>query len=198
MQYNRKVYQNPLGTMESLTVEVFTDDIVAFNYYFLRKTRWRYYIRLLLRFFSPLLFLITLVNILRSPVVRADDIFAGILFGLFAMIYSKWFFRYSIVRYSKQRKGALGVSFYEIREEGLYIKDSDTETIKKWDAFESVEETKDYIFIFMSKTQAYIIPERDFKSAAKREDFLIALEKKIKIQTVRSGLFEELLSRLFL
>lgn len=62
-------------------------------------------------------------------------------------------------------------SLVVINENGISLKDKLSERIFKWEAFNKLEENKDYYFIFYTASEALIFPKSIFKSEADKTIF---------------------------
>jgi len=74
----------------------------------------------------------------------------------------------------------LGEKIYIISEEGLKQISVNSETFTKWIGFKFYAETDKYIFLFVDKIAAYIIPKRIFKDQNELLEFTDIVKSKIK------------------
>jgi len=68
--------------------------------------------------------------------------------------------------------GSLGERLTEISLEWFFEKTVVSETKRAWSAFDSLDEDANYLYFFISKTHAYVIPKRAFSSLAAAQAFL--------------------------
>ena len=73
------------------------------------------------------------------------------------------------------KPGILGEHTIEISPEGLFEMTSVNESKHYWCGIRNVYSTDSYIFVFINKSVAHIIPKRAFKSNEESQNFLSLL-----------------------
>jgi len=73
----------------------------------------------------------------------------------------------------------LGEKTYIILEDRLREITEHGESIIKWRGIKRIAETKDYIYVFVDKIAAYILPKRCFHPEDNKDDFLLTLKTKV-------------------
>lgn len=138
------------------------------------------------RFITPLIFFI-------FPFIAKVN--TGISFfywlSIFAVIYILWTIYYPKYYFHTVKKGVgrmieegknhdlLGPKTIELREDDIFSSGENSESKVKWHSAERYIETDQYIFIYISAMEAYIIPKRDFESEDQKESFINILDSKI-------------------
>jgi len=154
-------------------------DYLEFNKYVLFKTRIKRniiivsFITLLwivfLNYNQPLDLIIILIELI---------LFSMIWSILFLLIYGIAFLK--IKKMPDENGSILEEKTYIFSEEGLKQISTNSESFTKWNAFKSIEENKKYIFLFVDKIAAYVIPKRIFQDSKEINDFVDFLKEKIK------------------
>lgn len=70
--------------------------------------------------------------------------------------------RYGAKNTYQQKKEDFEHSVYTFSDDGLHLKSATVEAKLNWDAFKKIELDKKFIWLFISKNQAYILPIRCF------------------------------------
>jgi hypothetical protein len=73
--------------------------------------------------------------------------------------------------YPDNKEGILGEHTVEINDSGIKDITQVSESMYKWNGVKSIEQSKDYIFIFVDSIQAYFIPKRSFSSEKDNVEF---------------------------
>ncbi len=146
-----------------INVEITSKDFTSFNkYYYLKKgLKHRLIIYLITVIGLPIIVnygepfdLITFIITM---------LFTAIIFGL--LFFGLGYLSLNLVGKLPSKNGAiLGKRKFTISEAGL-IEESDSNTnIQKWNSVKSIEQNNEFIFVFIDKIAAYIIPKRYFSN----------------------------------
>lgn len=103
----------------------------------------------------------------------------GALWYSFYPKYIKWEVSRRTSKLIKEGKDGkiLGNKNIKLTPEGIYGTSLYSEEKVKWDSIERIEETEDYIYIFISSISAFIIPIRAFNDTNTKEKFEMELDK---------------------
>lgn len=140
------------------------------------------------RYITPVIFLI-IPFFLKN---RVDPpfwywmIWFSITYILWVIFYPRhyyWIIKRSVKKMLKEgkNKGMLGSKTIELNEDNIISAGENSESNVKWSTVERYKETKDYIYIYISAVEAYIVPKRAFKDEKEKEEFIKILDKGIKI-----------------
>ncbi|BDX37821.1 hypothetical protein CYCD_11760 [Tenuifilaceae bacterium CYCD] len=154
-------------------------DYLEFNKYILFKTRIKRNLIfvivitllwiVLLNYNQPLDFIAILIELI---------VFSILWSTLYLLIYGIAFLK--IRKMPDENGSILEEKTYIFSEEGLKQISTNSESFTKWNAFKSIEENKKYIFLFVDKIAAYVIPKRVFQDSKEMNDFVDFLKGKIK------------------
>jgi hypothetical protein len=75
--------------------------------------------------------------------------------------------------------GTLGEKTYNFLDEGFKEITENNETLTKWDGIKRMAESKNYIYLFVDKIAAYIIPKRYFVTEDEKIKFIDFINSKI-------------------
>lgn len=146
-----------------INVEITSNDFTAFNkYYYLKKG------------LKPRLIIYLIVIIVLPVVINLGEpfdilgfvitmLFTAMIFGL--LYFGLGYLSLNLVGKLPSSNGAiLGKRKFIISDTGL-IEESDSNTnIQKWNSIKSIEQNNEFIFVFIDKIAAYIIPKRYFNN----------------------------------
>ncbi len=127
----------------------------------------------------PMLFLIIAFLytwIFKQPVLWPLIIFA-VLSLLWIVLYPKYFYNF-VRRYAKNmlqeagNNGLLGDHVMTFSEKGIVDSTSSGKTNRDWADIINLKENDDYLYIYSSKTTAYIVPKRALTSVEKTRDYI--------------------------
>ncbi|MGF7050838.1 hypothetical protein J2T13_005389 [Paenibacillus sp. DS2015] len=104
----------------------------------------------------------------------------GIIGGVFINYFAYKRIKQRIKKLLEDNKGILGVHEIEITNEELKWRNSVTEGSTKWEGINSIEEDKDYFYIFIDKIMAHIIPKRTFTTQVDMNRFLDQIKTYLK------------------
>lgn len=162
-----------------LEVEINRKDFVKFNQYILKKKRALWH-----KFVTPsiLVLFVILLNINKISNISyiiAQVLIVLIIYYLFILIL-KPIFALRIKYLPSEKGSSLGKRKFKISDEGLCVTTANSESLRRWDGFQSIEKTKDYIYLFVDTHVAYIIPIRYFKSPEEYADFYSTIKSRIE------------------
>ena len=75
----------------------------------------------------------------------------------------------------------IGEKTYLILKDGFKQITANGESFIKWNGIKSLEENKNYLFIFVDKIAAYVIPKRYLNDLPEKNEFIKTLKENIKI-----------------
>jgi len=166
-----------IGYKMEIEVDITRDDFKEFNKYAFRKMDKTFFIP----FFLFLIALTSLFHILTAPNKQSaingiiSTIFIILVFGIISRFVALF-----LTRYTPLKKGAtLGKHKFRISEEGVLESTEFNESLTKWDGIRSVEIKKNYIFVWIDRHMAHIIPKRFFSSDIDCQKFLSALNERV-------------------
>lgn len=98
----------------------------------------------------------------------------SIVWFVFYPRYFNWRMKKSVRKMLKEgsNKNLFSERKIKILETGILETTSIGETNLKWDQIDKIEETDDYIYIYISSISAHIIPKRIFKNENEKQIFL--------------------------
>jgi len=154
-------------------------DFLEFNKYVFFKKRIKKSISIAIFF---VLFWLIIMNLNKpfSPVLILTEL---ILFSLVWVLFMFLSYKFSFARISKMpdEKGEiLGEKTYILLDDGLKQISEYGESFTKWIGIKSLEENENYLFIFVDKIAAYVIPKRYFSDKSETKEFIKTLNEKIK------------------
>jgi hypothetical protein len=77
----------------------------------------------------------------------------------------------------------LGKKKFTITDEGLIEESESNVNLQKWKGIKSIETNNNSVFIFVDNIAAYVIPKRFFKDETEQENFIKAIEYKMRNAT---------------
>lgn len=136
------------------------------------------------RILGPIIFLLFpfIISIYsKIPILYWFTIF-GILSVLWFVLYPKYFNWEMERRVKKVLREGNNENIYIKRkivlsDEGILEKSSIGESYLNWDKVGKIEETNEYIYVYISSVSAHIIPKRVFKDKNEEEMFIRELSK---------------------
>lgn len=156
------------------------EDYVEFNKYIFLKIKMKRSIIIALAF---IIFWIVFLNF-NQPFNLIVLLIELIAFSLFWAVLIFTFFSFSIARIKKmpdEYGEILSEKVFFLSEDGLKEVSTNNESFTKWSGFKAIEENKKYIFLFVDKIAAYIIPKRAFKDSEEVTQFL----EYVKTRTIK-------------
>ena len=156
------------------------EDYVEFNKYIFLKMKMKRSIFIALIF---IIFWIVYLN-LNQPFNLLVLLIELLAFSLFWAVLIFAFYRLSFARIKKmpdENGEILSEKAYLLSDDGLKEVSTNNESFTKWSGFKSIEENKKYIFLFVDKIAAYIIPKRVFKDSEEVTQFL----EYVKTRTIK-------------
>jgi hypothetical protein len=156
------------------------EDYVEFNKYIFLKMKMKRSIFIALLF---IIFWIVYLN-LNQPFNLLVLLIELIAFALFWAVLIFAFYRLSFARIKKmpdENGEILSKKTYFLTDDGLKEISANNESFTKWSGFKSIAENKKYVFLFVDKIAAYIIPKRVFKDSEEVTQFL----EYVKTRTIK-------------
>lgn len=161
-----------------ITVEITSKDFTNFNkYYYLKKG------------FKPRL-IIYLIMIIVLPIIMnlgepfdlitfvISMLFTAIIFGL--IYFGFGYLSLNLVGKIPSSNGAILGKRKFIISDGGFIEESDSNTnTQKWNSIKSIELNDEYVFVFIDKIAAYIIPKRYFIDKVHENSFVENMKARI-------------------
>ncbi|MBN2174652.1 MAG: YcxB family protein [Bacteroidales bacterium] len=86
---------------------------------------------------------------------------------------------YRIKKIPGKNGAILGAKTYSLTDEGFKETGENLESIVKWIGIKKVVESGDYIYVFVDRMAAYIIPVRYFDSQEQKAKFLQSINQRI-------------------
>ena len=160
------------------TIEITREDFLKFNKHILLKTRFK---RSFIIASIFIIFWIIILNInqpLNFKIIIIEIVIFYLAWGVLIYVFYQLSFQ-RIKRMPDQNGIIIGKKTYIIQDNGFKEITDSSETITKWNGIKTIEETKDYIYVFVDKIAAYIIPKRSFIDETEGELFIKILKSKI-------------------
>ena len=163
-----------------IEIEFTRKDYLEFNKYYYFKKRIKR--ALIVPAFFVLLWLI-LLNFNRpfNPIlILIELVVFSLAWGVFMFIS----YKLSLIRISRMpdEKGEIiGEKTYILSDDGLKEISKNGESFIKWIGVKSLEENENYVFIFIDKIMAHVIPKRYFSDTLELQEFMSILKSNIKI-----------------
>lgn len=170
-----------------ITFQIEKKDILAFHLYTIfhnKSLRILYFLLLLQQIyvaFSPLFRWLILDNtlyayntglifnaVLQSVVIFALNLLIAL--GIFVVFNAIYLF-FLMLKY-KNNDGAIGQHLIDLRENNLLEASDVNETLHSWKSVQRIIDRKKYILIYVSPTNAHIIPKRYFASDEEAKSFI--------------------------
>jgi hypothetical protein len=154
-------------------------DYVEFNKYVFLKSKMKRSIIVALIF---TIFWIVYLN-LDQPFNLIIVLIELVVFSLFwtLLIFASYWYTFNRVRKMPDENGEiLGEKTYIFSDDGLKQISENSESFTKWNGIKSIEENKKYIFLFVDKIAAYIIPKKVFKDSNEINIFLDFVKERTK------------------
>ena len=122
------------------------------------------------KYFLILMSIIVVVTIIKdSPIIFKIGLTAvEVILGYFVFMY---ILKKQTISFINNNKELLCDHTIEISEEGIKETTEEEEEFDYWKEIKSVEENKDYIFIFIDTDMTHIIPKRAFKDISESKKF---------------------------
>ncbi len=163
--------------------DISLDDIAAFNQYHWthqsRTAKCSYRISL-----AAIPAMILLCAFLFAPLRPPIAYWVISLFGalawlfLYPRLYQRWLKQMMIKAMSGGRnRGTLGKHLISVDETGLNEKTDVNDSHWDWPGIEQVQQTEDYIFIYISSIMAHVIPKQAFANRDQADEFFSTVEK---------------------
>jgi YcxB-like protein len=158
--------------------ELTSTDFVQFQkyYYYRKKLKVRLLIVLIFAFILPAAFdydsFKNVYDYLISVLIH------GTIFGVVFM--GLGYLSLSLTKRMPSKNGSvIGQKIYQILDEGFKEETDNSVNLVKWTGIKSIEQNSKYIFIFIDKIAAYIIPKRFFKTNEELIRFTKLIENRI-------------------
>ena len=158
--------------MNKVHVDVTREDYWKFNLYGLIK------VKSLRRMFifnmsamPVLMFVALMIFRIATHIPVAVVILLAIVLGGLVDLLILYITKMRIMKMPEKRSGILGEHTIEIDEKGIDETSPAGDVSYLWESISSIEQNKDYIFIFVSNLSGHIIPKRAFASVEDAEEF---------------------------
>ncbi|MFC0213952.1 YcxB family protein [Paenibacillus chartarius] len=103
----------------------------------------------------------------------------GLTAGILIHLFSYFRLKQRVYKLTVENKGIVGEQELEVTEKGLVWKNEATEGLTQWSGIEGVEQNKEYVFIFINKIMAHIVPKRTFESQTELDRFLAGIQQNL-------------------
>ncbi len=115
-----------------------------------------------------------------QPPIHITNIIISV--GILAYFFTQtdFYIKYKFIKYIRNHPSAIGKRVYEIRPEGLFVKDEYGDGIRYWKLFKKLQETETHLFLFIGPHQAYILPKRAFASETEQKSWISAFREKMQ------------------
>lgn len=160
-----------------LKIDLNRKDFLEFNKYVLFRSR------LKRTFIISTIFILLSILILNfnKPL---DLILIGIELIIFCIAWSILLFILYQLNFQRIKKlpdtngSILGQKTYILQDDGLKEITETSETLTKWNGIKKIIETEEYIYVFVDKIAAYVIPKRYFSEEKERIEFIETIKSK--------------------
>jgi len=166
-----------------LNYELTEQDYLDFNIYHSKHSPTIKKSILLQRALGPVVFLIApflAIRITNIPLWYWLAIFfiSSIIWFVFYPKYFNWELSRRVSKLLNEGKNLdmVGSRSINLTQDGLIESTPHSESKVGWDMVEMINETEDYIYIYISAVSAYIVPIRVFKDAKEKETFRNTLD----------------------
>jgi len=164
-----------------VTVEISHDDYLEFVKHTLLKKRLKRSI-IIASIFIPLwLVFLNYDRPLELLVIGIELVLFILLWAFYIFLVHKFMY-YRIKKNIARSESALGKKTYFLIEEGFKEKSEYSETLTKWEGIKKIEETPEFIYVFLDKLVAYIIPKRHLSNETEIRQLIETLESKSRGQ----------------
>lgn len=133
------------------------------------------------RLMTPLLLIIMsyLFSLFDTTYFKVLLIISLVVSVLWILFYPKYFYSYIIRNTKKMLKegkndGLIGEHQWIMSEEGLADKTSNGESKVNWSGIKSLQEDKDYFYLYNSAISAYVLPKRATKNVEDVRKYLLS------------------------
>lgn len=123
----------------------------------------------------------------KNFLTRISSIIIFLVFGVALFFYLKFRIKKHYVNYVQKlirdsgKENVLSPINFTFSDDGVYAKDSQSETKLKWPAFLRKQETKECYYLFLNTAQAFIIPKRVFKNVTEHDEFKSILSRNLSL-----------------
>lgn len=162
-----------------IKIEFTRNDYLEFNKYYYFKKKFKKSL-IIPGFFILLWVVIMNFNESFNPIlILTELVIFSLVWAVFMFISYKFSF-YRISRIPDEKGEILGEKTYILSEDGLKELTKNGESFIKWIGIKSIEENENYIFIFIDKILAHVIPKRYFSDIQEMQKFLSVLNSNTK------------------
>lgn len=109
------------------------------------------------------LILLNTYNMLQTGAPWSDFVRVGVFVGVLFFVW-KFIPGSNAKNIYKQKKDDFDHSVYTFSEESVSVKSATVEATLNWDAFKKVEKDENFLWIFVTANQTYILPTRCFET----------------------------------
>lgn len=163
-----------------INVNITRQDYIDFNVFYHFNKRIKEKLLMILGLSIGLPFIMNLI--FQEPFYLHDFLYEVLKLAIIFSILLIIFVYISIFVYSKlpSKTGVfLGPKKYTITEEG-FIEDSEiNHNILKWNGIKSIDQNKNFIYVFIEFNAAQIIPKRYFKDSQEINEFIQNIDNKL-------------------
>jgi ABC-type multidrug transport system fused ATPase/permease subunit len=152
-----------------INYELKNDDIWNFNKYVVHNVSSHRRIFLTNMIFIPLIVMVVGLFLKFSIYsLSAAIIVATVLYYFLAMALMKR----KVVKHNSKNKSLLGDHEMVLSNSGVRVKNSKGDNMTSWKEIQSIVDSKQYIYFFITDQFSYIIPKKTFSSESEAGEFL--------------------------
>lgn len=129
----------------------------------------------------------------EDPVLEtAVDIWPLLLGPLIGLLVFFACWRWSVRRTSRRmfqegcKAGQYGRTALSLQDDGIREKQDSGDTFRKWAAVEKIAVTPDYLFVYVSGVEAFIVPRRTFANEDDFDRFVHEIAERSNVEVQRS------------
>lgn len=164
------------------------DDYIAFNMHHLETSPTVRKTLLIQQYGVAVLFLIIpyfFSRISGTPMLLSYIVY-GAIFLAWILYYPKYFIAVTKRRILKMidesdNSSIYGMQSITLTDTGVEQESNTGESKTSWNGIERIDETKEYIYIYIGAMNAYLVPNRAFDDDAQRAEFLRILREKTNL-----------------
>lgn len=171
-----------------LEYNMIKDDYIAFNMHYIETSPTIKRTLLIQQYGVALVFLIIpyfYSRIVGTPMLLSYIVY-GAIFLAWILYYPKYFMSITKKRTIKMidegdNSSIYGMQRITLTDAGIEQESNTGESRTSWSGIERIDETKEYIYIYIGTMNAYLVPNRAFEDDKQREEFLRILKEKTNL-----------------
>lgn len=171
-----------------LEYNLIKDDYIAFNMHHIETSPTIRKTLLIQQYGVALVFLVIpyfFSRISGTPMLLSYIVY-GAVFLAWILYYPKYFMAVTKRRTLKMidegdNSSIYGMQSITLTDKGIEQESNTGESRTAWHAIERIDETREYIYIYIGTMNAYLVPNRAFDDDAQRAEFLRILREKMNL-----------------